>query len=120
GRPRPAEAPVPIARAARPAPKRRVRAPAGKYVLPVKITRTDPAAPVRLTLLPSQAPILVNNQPDPNRSIRAEKPVELAAKVSTAEVTVLLPPELPADAYDLAVQADWLSPDTQRLLATAF
>ncbi|HJZ55963.1 MAG TPA: hypothetical protein VKE74_13420, partial [Gemmataceae bacterium] len=104
----------------RPLPQTAVLAPAGKYVLPVKITRTDPAAPVRLTLLTSQAPILVNNQPDPNRSIRAEKPVELAAKVSTAEVTVLLPPELPADAYDLAVQAELLSPDKQRVLATAF
>jgi hypothetical protein len=94
-------------------------APAGKLALPVSIKRIDPAAPVRLVLLTSQSPPLVNNQPDPNRTIRAEKPVELAAKASDGELTVLVPAELKADAYQLAVQAELLSPDKQRVLATA-
>ena len=51
-------------------------APGGKLALPVKLTRADVASPVRLTLLTSQAPVLVNNQPDPNRAIRVEKPTE--------------------------------------------
>jgi hypothetical protein len=104
----------------RPLPQAAILKPAGRYSLPVRVTRTDAAAPVRLTLLTSQPPILVNNQPDPNRSIRAEKPVELGAKVEVSELTALFPPELPADAYDLAVQAELLSPDKQRVLATAF
>ncbi|MBY0515081.1 MAG: hypothetical protein K2P78_14405, partial [Gemmataceae bacterium] len=75
---------------------------------------------VQADLLTSQAPVPANNQPDPARTIRAEKPVELAAKASTADLTVLLPADLPADAYDLAVQADLLSADKQRVLAAAF
>jgi hypothetical protein len=93
---------------------------AGKLPLPVKVTRPDPAAPVRLTLLTSQLPPLANNQPDPNRTIRPEKPVELAAKASDGEVVALVPPELSAPVYDIAVQAELLSPDKQKVLATAF
>jgi hypothetical protein len=69
-------------------------------------------------LLTNQAPPL-NNQPDANRTIRPEKPVELAAKVSDGEFSVLLPPELPADSYQIALQAELLSPDKQKVLATA-
>ncbi len=94
-------------------------APAGKLALPVKLTRTDVAAPVRLTLLTSQAPVLVNNQPDPNRTIRVEKPTELGAKVSEGELPILLPPELPADTYQIAVLAELLTADKQRVLASA-
>jgi hypothetical protein len=94
--------------------------PALKLPLPVKVTRVDPAAPVRLTLLASQAPPLVNGQPDLNRTIRPEKPVELGAKISDGEVVALLPAELPASSYDVAIQAELLSTDKQRVLATAF
>jgi hypothetical protein len=93
--------------------------PAGKLSLPVKLTRTDVASPVRLTLLTSQSPILVNNQPDPNRVIRVERPTELGAKVSDGEVPVLLPPDLPADAYQVAVLAELLTADKQRVQASA-
>ncbi len=52
--------------------------PAGKLALPVKVTRPEATrSPVRLTLLTSQSPPLVNDQPDPNRTIRAEQPIEL-------------------------------------------
>src|SRR5579883_428488 len=93
--------------------------PGGKLSLPVKLTRTDAASPVRLTLLTSQAPQLVNNQPNPARAIRVERPTELAAKVNEGEVPVLVPPELTVDAYQTAVLAELLSPDRQRVLASA-
>jgi len=93
--------------------------PAGKLALPVTVNRLDPAAPVRLVLLTSQAPPLVNGQPDANRAIRLEKPVELAAKASDSEMSLLLPAELPANSYQIAVQAELLSADKTRVLSTA-
>jgi hypothetical protein len=95
-------------------------APPFKLKLPVKVARPNPASPVRLTLLTSQNPPLANGQPDLAKTLRAEKAVELGAKADAGEVVALVPPELPADAYDLAVQADVLSADKQRVLATAF
>ena len=53
--------------------------PAGKLALPVKRDAADPNAAVRLTLLTSQFVPLGNNQPDPNKALRPEKPVELPA-----------------------------------------
>ena len=94
-------------------------APPFKLKLPVKVTRPDPAAPVRLTLLTSQNPPLQGNQPDPAKTIRAEKAVELAPKAADGELVALVPPELSADGYDLAVLAEVLSADKQRVLATA-
>jgi hypothetical protein len=93
--------------------------PGGKLALPVTVKRLDPAAPVRLVLLTSQAPPLTNGQPDPNRALRAEKPVELAAKAADAELPLVIPAELPADSYQIAVQAELLSADKQKVLATA-
>jgi hypothetical protein len=93
--------------------------PGGKLALPVTVKRNDPALPVRLVLLTSQSPPLANNQPDLNRAIRPERPIELAAKTSDGEMPVLLPAELPADSYQIAVQAELLSTDKQKVLATA-
>ena len=87
--------------------------PGGKLALPFTVKRLDPAAPGRLILLTT------NNQPDLNRAIRPEKPVELTAKVSDGEFSVLIPPEPPADSYQIALQAELLSPDKQKVLATA-
>jgi hypothetical protein len=75
---------------------------------------------VRLTLMTSQPPLLVNGQPDPNRALRQEKPIELAASVNEGEVTLLAPPELPAPFYDVTVQADLLKTDKRTVLATAY
>jgi hypothetical protein len=93
--------------------------PGGKLALPVKLTRTNVAAPVRLTLLTSQAPPLVNGRPNAAAAIRIERPTELGAKVNEGAVPVVLPNDLPADAYQVAVLAELLSPDRQRVLATA-
>ena len=93
--------------------------PAGKLALPVKLTRTDIASPVRLTLLTSQSPPLVNSQPNIAAAIRVEKPTEFGAKVSEGDVPLLIPPDLPADSYQIAVLAELLTPDKQRVLASA-
>ncbi len=94
--------------------------PARKMTLPVKVTRPGGANVVRLTLLTSQNVPLVNNQPDPNRSIRAERPTELAAKVDAGDVPVLVPADLPATSHDLAVMAEMLAADRRTVLATAY
>jgi hypothetical protein len=94
--------------------------PAGRLPLPVKLTRPAGDAVVRLTLMTSQPPLLVNGQPDPNRALRQEKPIELPANAVEGEVVVLLPPELPAPVYDLTVQAELLKTDKQTVLARAY
>jgi hypothetical protein len=93
--------------------------PAGKLALPVKLVRPAGDAFVRLTLMTSQPPTLVNGQPDPNRALRQEKPIELAANVNEGEVALLLPPDLPAPFYDVTVQAESLKSDKRTVLATA-
>lgn len=94
--------------------------PTAKLPLPIKLTRVDEKAPVRLSLLTSQLAPLNNNQPDPNKTLRVEKAVELGATMNDGEVTLLVPAELASDAYDVAVQAERLSADKQRVLATSF
>lgn len=92
---------------------------AGKLTLPVKVQRSPADAAVRLSLLTSQPPPVVNNQPDPSRAIRPEKPVELAAKATDGDIIALIPPELTGAVYDVAVQAELLSLDKQTVLEIA-
>ena len=94
--------------------------PPRRLELPVKVTRPARPSIVRLTLLTSQLPPLVNGQPDLNRTLRAERPIELAAKATDGNVTVLVPADLPSPAYEVTVQADLLAPDRRTVLATAF
>jgi hypothetical protein len=94
--------------------------PTRKLVLPVKLTRPATPSLVRLTLLTSQVPPLVNNVPDPNQTIRPEKPIELAAKVEQGDFGVLVPAQLGAGLYDVTIQADLLTPDRRTVQATAF
>ncbi len=102
-------------------PKDAALIPADKLALPITVKRLDPALPVRLTLLTSQRPPLnANNQPDPNRTIRPERAVEIAAKSSDGALSLLVPPELPADSYQIAVQAELLTANKQKVLATAY
>jgi hypothetical protein len=94
--------------------------PARKLVLPVKVTRADDKSAVRLTLVTSQVVRLVNNQPDPNQTLKLDKAVELGAKMSDADPTVIVPPALAGPVYDLTIQAELLTPDKKTVLATAF
>jgi hypothetical protein len=94
--------------------------PAGKLALPVKLVRPGGDPVVRLTLITSQPPLLINGQPDPNRALRQEKPIELAANANEGEVTLILPPDLPAPYYDVTLQAELLKTDKRTVLATAY
>ncbi len=94
--------------------------PAGKLSLPVSVKRPDPATPVRLTLLSSQAAPILNNQPNPNAAIRVESAIELGAKVGDGDMPLLVPADLPADSYQLAVQAEILTADKRTVLATVY
>jgi hypothetical protein len=94
--------------------------PTVKLSLPVTVKRPDPNTIARLTLLTSQAPPMLNGQPNPGAAIRVERPIELGAKISDGEVPVLLPTDLPADSYDFAIQAEVLSADRRTVLATVF
>jgi hypothetical protein len=93
---------------------------ANKLALPIKVSRSDEKAPVRLSLVTSQIVTLLNNQPDPNKTLRVEKPVELAAAMADGEVILLVPADLNSPVYDVSVQAELLSADKKTVLATAF
>lgn len=94
--------------------------PGIKLTLPVKVLRSNPKTLVKLTLVTSQNVVLVNNQPDPAKTIRQEKPIELGDKAPTGDVVALIPLELPAPVYDVAIQAELQSPDKKITYATAF
>src|SRR5205807_2004131 len=122
------ELPVKIARVVPPppAPKPDPKAPAGKAPAGKEPPKQPAPAPkpapefVRMTLVTSQPPPLVNGQPDVNRTIRAEKPVELAGGTADGALTALVPAELPGSIYDVTVQADLLAANKQTVLATSF
>jgi len=94
--------------------------PAGKLSLSISVKRPNSATPVRLTLLTSQAPPNLNGRPNPNAAIRVERPIELGAKIGDGEVPLLIPPDLPADSYQLAIQAEVFTPDKRTVLATVY
>jgi hypothetical protein len=93
--------------------------PGSKLVLPIKCVRSNPKTLVRLTLLTSQLTPMLNNQPDPNKAIRQEKPVEIAANVANGDVTALAPVGLLGSSYDVTIQAELLAAD-KKVLASAF
>lgn len=99
-----------------------VRLVPGKNLpLPVELIRADEKLPVRLSLITSQLPpVLANNQPDLPKTLRAEKPIELAAKATTGELVTVVPAELTNPTYDVTVQAELLSADKRTVLATAY
>jgi len=92
----------------------------GKLSLPVAVTRPegDPT-PVRLALIVAQNIPRVNNNPDLNRSIRLEKPVELAPDQVVAELVTLIPTDLASTSYDVAVMAELLTSDKRSTMAVA-
>jgi len=96
--------------------------PAKNLTFPITVARADDKLPVRLTLVTSQLPPVLanNNQPDLPKTLRAEKPIELAAKAATGELVVVVPPELSNPTYDVTVMAELLSADKRVVLATAF
>jgi hypothetical protein len=93
--------------------------PGSKLALPITATRLGDKTTVKLTLLTSQVTPILNNAPDPNKSLRQEKPIEMPVKAGEGELTVLVPVELSAPVYDVTVQAELLDP-AKKVLATAY
>lgn len=94
--------------------------PGSKLPLPVKVTRDNSdKTTVKLTLITSQIVPLANNAPDPNKTLRQEKPIELPAKVSDGDLVALVPPTLSGPVYDVTVQAELLGAN-KKVLATAY
>lgn len=100
-------------------PDATVLSPASRLLLPVKIIRPVGKTTVKLTLLTSQNTPLLNNVPDPIKAIRQDKTGEIAAGVSTGDVTAIVPAELTSPVYDVTVQAELLDP-AKKVLATAY
>lgn len=94
--------------------------PGKKISLPIAVKNAENASSVRLTLVTGQSVATVaKNQPDPARSIRVEKPIELPAKTDTGELVVIVPNELSAEVYDIAIRAESLAADKKTVLSTA-
>jgi hypothetical protein len=92
------------------------------YPARLKLTRAAGAAgAVRLSLLTSQlVPRTADGkQDDVNKALRLTGTTQVTAGQTTGTVTVIVPADLPAQPYDLAIQADLLSPDGQTVTATA-
>lgn len=96
------------------------------YEARVKLTR-GPAlsGPVRLVLLTSQiVPPAPPNNKDPkldpvNRSLRFEGTPMVSAGQSAGTGRIVVPADLPAIPYDLAIRAEFLSADGKTVLASA-
>src|SRR5205085_430105 len=84
------------------------------YPAKVKVTRAAGIkGPVRLSALTSQ---LIPRTPDGrmddnNRALRLVMPVVIPAEQSAGVASILVPGDLPALSYDLAIQADLLGSD---------
>jgi len=93
--------------------------PGKKLELPVKVRHADEKATVRLSLLTSQNPPLVNKQPDATRQLKAEKAVELGPKISEGSVTLVVPAALTGTTFDIAILGELLGADKKTVLAAA-
>jgi hypothetical protein len=88
----------------------------------VKVSRTpDVKGTVRLSLLTSQVVPKVKggNQDDVAKAVRLEGMPSLTAEQASADLKIVVPPDLPPLPYDVAVRADVLAADGKTVLATA-
>jgi len=101
--------------------------PSSKLPIAVTVNRNEnEKRPVRLRLVSSQQvpqkTVKENNQnktvDDLNRALRLEADTILPAEQSTATVQVLVPSDLAAQNWDLALVAELLSPDQKRVLTS--
>jgi hypothetical protein len=78
------------------------------------------AGPVRLSLLTSQVVPKTpdGKQEDRNRALRFASTPMIGAGQTTITVPIIAPADLPAQPYDLAIQAELLGPDSKTVLAT--
>ena len=95
----------------------------GQLTAKVKLTRSAEAKGlVRLTLLTSQAIPKVKGTPtdDVKRALRLDGMPTIPAGQVQADVKVVVPGDLPALPYDVALRAELLAADGRTVLATAF
>jgi|GEM_PF-223631 len=94
----------------------------------LKITRVAPAAGVvRLTLITSQIPptkevgkdAQKKTVEDIERTLRLEGSPQLAADAATGEAKIIVPADLPAIPYDVAIKGELLSADGKSVIASA-
>jgi hypothetical protein len=88
----------------------------------VKVTRAEGVSgAVRLSLLTSQVVPKMSDgkQDDPKRALRFESAPLLAADQAEATAPIVIPPDLPARVYDVAVRAELLDGDGASVRATA-
>jgi hypothetical protein len=95
----------------------------GSYRAKVKLTRANGVTgPVRYSLLTSQTVPKASDgkEDDVKRALRIEQESLPAAAHSESLAAIIVPEELPAGPYDLAIRAELLSADGKQVLATAF
>jgi hypothetical protein len=93
-----------------------------RHPVRVKVARgTGVSGPIRLSLLTNQnVPKTADGkQDDVKRALRIDGTPMIAADQVNGEAPILVPPDLPAGTYDLAVRAELLSTDSKSVLATA-
>jgi hypothetical protein len=93
-----------------------------RHPLQVKVARgTGTSGPIRLSLLTSQiVPKTTDGkQEDVKRALRLDGTAMIAADKGSGEAPILVPADLPASTYDLAIRAELLSADAKSVLATA-
>ncbi|MDA7979339.1 MAG: hypothetical protein MPJ50_11300 [Pirellulales bacterium] len=88
----------------------------------VKVSRAaDTTGAVRLQLVTNQSTPLFEsgpnkNKPQPERAIRLSEAVTLAAEATETVVSITFPRDLPSGKYDIALVAELLSDDGNRVL----
>jgi hypothetical protein len=94
----------------------------GQAPLKMRLTRAQGAdAPVRLTLLTNQVVPRTpdGKQEDVNRALRLAPSAPIPGNQTAAQVNAIVPADLPAIPYDLAIRAEMLGPDGNTVLASA-
>jgi hypothetical protein len=96
----------------------------GQMQVKVQVGRGSQATgPVRISLLTTQTPpkkkVQNREVDDVDRTLRLETPLTIPAGQSQGETRIVVPGDLAAMAYDLALKAELLSADGKQVLATA-
>jgi hypothetical protein len=92
------------------------------YAAKINVTRAKGiSGAVRLSLLTSQAVPKMSDgkQDDPKRALRFETAPTVASGETEATASIIVPPDLPARAYDVVVRAELLGADGISVRATA-
>jgi hypothetical protein len=93
-----------------------------RYPAKLKVVRSEGfSGPIRLSLLTSQIVPKTSDgkRDDLNRALRIEGTPVIAVEQTTAVAPIIVPADLPAGPYDLAIRAELLNADGKKVLSTA-